>query len=296
LQNNLDDRKKMIANAIARARANKPAYEELYALLEPLFLIQEEVGDTICLPQLPLDGQAAENNWKQGIPLLKRWDFPVDIQSAETILNAVSLKIPGGNAQLAGAAKALSRAFAAHPQEKQAIWESFLQHEFEPWEEWVDVSEADSASLLFLARSCLRPSIEWTARKLLERFPVPANWLRGYCPVCGSLPSLLFLVGDGERKGHCSWCATQWNLYRLQCPFCDNRLHDSLGYLYIEEEPYNRVQYCRLCKGYFKLVDVRERLDPPFYPLEEWTTLHLDILAQRAGWQQQATPAPGVYG
>jgi FdhE protein len=31
-------------------------------------------------------------------------------------------------------------------------------------------------------------------------------------------------------------------------------------------------------------------------PLEEWTTLHLDFLAQREGWQQPPSPAPTLYG
>jgi FdhE protein len=69
-----------------------------------------------------------------------------------------------------------------------------------------------------------------------------------------------------------------------------------LGYLYPEGEPHYRVQFCRRCRMYFKLVDQRELLESLFLPLEEWTTLHLDFLAQRDGWQQPPSPAPAVYG
>ena len=82
----------------------------------------------------------------------------------------------------------------------------------------------------------------------------------------------------------------------LQCPHCDNRRHESLGYLYLDEQPDSRIQYCRICKIYFKLFDTREWLDPPFWPAIEWTSLHLDLLAQREGWLQAPSPAPAMYG
>jgi FdhE protein len=194
------------------------------------------------------------------------------------------------------ACHALHEALARGTHQKEALWESFMQHEWEPWDEWVDTTGADAPSILFLARSCIRPSIEYTARNLALKFPAPDVWLKGYCPYCGSLPSLLYIEGEGQRRGYCSWCSTRWGLHRLQCPQCDNRLHESLGYLVIEDEPQYRIHYCRLCKTYFKLIDIREALYPPFLPLEEWTTLHLDLVAQRAGWQQAPSPSPVVYG
>jgi formate dehydrogenase maturation protein FdhE len=64
----------------------------------------------------------------------------------------------------------------------------------------------------------------------------------------------------------------------------------------VEEEADYRIQYCRICKTYFKLVDTRERLNPTYFPLEEWTSVHLDLLAQSAGWKQPPSPSPAVYG
>jgi FdhE protein len=91
------------------------------------------------------------------------------------------------------------------------------------------------------------------------------------------------------------WCATRWDLHRLQCPYCENRDHESLGYIGIEEEPRNRVVYCNICRFYFKQIDMRELAYAPYLPLEEWTTLHLDLLALKAGWGQPPSPAPAVY-
>lgn len=278
------------------ARKEKPAYSELYPFLEALFLAQIRGKARIRLKPLEVSTHRVETQWAEGFPLIRRWDFPLDIEVAENILISIKEHIPMENKPLQTAHATLTEGLAANADQKEAIWQSFLQQEWEPWGKWINMEETDAASLLFWARSGLRPSIEWTAENLLERFPVEDTWRKGYCPVCGSLPALLFMEKEGKRKAYCSWCGSRWRLHRFQCPYCDNRHHESLGYSYAESEPRYRFQYCRICKMYFKLIDTSELLEVPFFPLEEWTTLHLDLLAQRTGWKQPPSPSPVVYG
>jgi FdhE protein len=285
-----------IRAAFGTAQKQNAPYRVWYPFLEALFLAQAAGKKRLQLELPELDPLGAQTRWEAGFPLLQRWDFPVDIELAEELLAALVDHLPAGNEPLRTAHAALTAALANHRGEHREFWASFLQHEQEPWEAWIDVGEGGAAPLIFWGRACLRPSLEWTAEQLLERFPLPESWQKGYCPICGSLPALLYLHGEGERQAFCSWCGTEWGLSRLQCPHCDNRDHDSLGYLYPEGEPNYRVQYCRSCRMYFKLVDQRELLAPLFLPLEEWTTLHLDFLAQREGWQQPPSPAPTLYG
>ncbi len=284
-----------IKQSFALARTEKSAYEEFYPFLEALFLIQAALKGSLKLLPPELSSDLVQTKWAEGFPLLRRWEFPVDVEAAETILTQVRGHIPEANYAFRDAHAALRQALDRPADQKTAIWQSFLEHDWDPWEEWVMTEGIDMSSLLFLARSCLRPSLDWVAEEIARRFPIPDTWLKGYCPICGSLPALLFLQGEGERKGYCSWCGTIWGMHRLQCPSCDNRLHESLGYFQVEGEPQYRVNYCRLCKSYFKMIDTRERLDFPYLPLEEWTTLHLDLLAQKDGWQQPASPSPAVY-
>jgi FdhE protein len=284
-----------IEQQCARAKIEKPAYGELYPFLERLLVTQAQVKSLLEVPHFEISPDLVERKWAEGSPLLRRWEFPLDLKAAAMVLAQMKDFIPESNDPFRKAHQALIRVFRLHSEQEEAIWRSFLEHEWEPWEEWVDTEELDIPALLFLARSCLRPSLEWVAEDLLNRHPLTANWLRGYCPMCGSLPALLFLRGEGERMAYCSWCGSTWGLHRLQCPTCDNRYHESLGYFEVENEPHYRVHYCRLCKSYFKLIDTRERLNFPYLPLEEWTTLHLDLLARREGWQMPASPSPAVY-
>lgn len=298
MHNAINRDKEKIERAIALARAEKPAYSHLYSFLESLFIAGAEAKANLRVKIPPLSGVPPERKWEDGFPLLNRWDFQVDTQSAGRILDAAGKAIPEQNLQLAQAWKALARAIPENSSERDRFWGSFLHHEMEPWEEWIDAGEdgLDLASILFLARSAIKPSLEFTASTLLESHPIPDSWLKGYCPVCGSFPSLLYLEGDGNRKCFCSWCSTSWDIHRIQCPYCDNRYHESLGYLALEAERQNRIVYCNPCGFYFKQVDTREMPYAPYWPLEEWTTLHLDLVAQKSGWRQPPSPAPKVYG
>lgn len=284
-----------IKQSFALAAEEKPAYAELYPWLEGLFLIQAQAKRHIEIESPAITSESAQTRWSHGFPLLQRWELPVNVEAAETILQRMQGCLPAGNRQLSDAWEALSESLLQHAGFEEDFWRSFLQQDLGPWEEWVASEGLDFASVIFLARSCMRPSFEVVAEDLVGRFPVPESWGLGYCPVCGSLPALLHLQGEGERGAFCSWCGTQWVLQRLQCPYCDNRNHEALGYLYAEAEPHYRIQYCESCRHYFKLIDLRERLYPPFLPLEEWTTLHLDLIAQRAGWIQAPSVAPGTY-
>ncbi|MEW6719931.1 MAG: formate dehydrogenase accessory protein FdhE [Thermodesulfobacteriota bacterium] len=293
---NCTDRSAAVGTAILRARDRKPAYDAFYPFLGNLFLAQERARAGVDLQRLSPDPGRIHAFWVEGAPLLKRWEFPVDLRSAEEVRRELGGCIPGDNAEMASAFAALSSGLEKGREKEGVIWRSFLRHDGEPWGRWIDTKGVDTASLLFLARSCLRPSLEWTSSDLLRRYPPPETWHRGYCPVCGSLPALIVLKGEGERKGYCSWCSAAWSIDRLQCPYCDNRDHETLGYLQAEEEPQYRVQYCRLCKHYFKTIDTRESAESLYLPLEEWTTLHLDLLARQSGWDAPPSPAPAVYG
>jgi FdhE protein len=296
LKMELSKEKNIIEQAFSFSEKDKAAYKDLYPFLRSLFLLQLDAKGELNLELPETSAQVVKTKWSEGFPLLKRWEFPIDCYAAEKILARMEEYIPSGNQILRDAHAALTAALNSNSEHKKAIWASFMQHDWEPWEEWVNTSGKDMASVFFWARSGLQPSLEWTAQQLLNKFPLPNTWLKGYCPICGSLPSVLFVQGEGERRGHCSWCGSDWSMYRLQCPNCDNRHHESLGYIYIEAESHYSVHYCTLCRTYFKQIDSRQRIEPLFFPLEEWTTLHLDLLAQRAGWKQPESPSPVVYG
>jgi FdhE protein len=143
----------------------------------------------------------------------------------------------------------------------------------------------------FLVQNSVKPSVAATVKQLQNDIDAE-SWLRGYCPVCGSLPSLSLLRNEtGTRFLLCSFCDFQWRLERLTCPYCGNREPSSLRYFSGEGEETHRVDLCDQCHQYIKTIDFR--ITEVFEPLlEDLATLHLDLLASQQDYRR---PVPNLW-
>jgi FdhE protein len=82
----------------------------------------------------------------------------------------------------------------------------------------------------------------------------------------------------------CSRCSATWLYQRLQCPFCQNQDHSTLGYFPSADGGPYRLYVCDCCNGYLKAVDLR-RTQGDFVPaVERCLTALLDRQAQEAGY------------
>jgi FdhE protein len=109
------------------------------------------------------------------------------------------------------------------------------------------------------------------------------QWLRTYCPTCGSLPAMAQLVGvdPGRRRFlSCGLCRTRWWYRRTQCPFCENQNDHRLAVLAVEGEGGLRIDYCESCRAYLKTYDGEGSEN---VLLADWTSIHLDVIASDHG-------------
>ena len=147
-------------------------------------------------------------------------------------------------------------------------------------------------SLLFFGLNLGQTFLELYALELKGRID-QENWLKGNCPVCGSLPAMEKLRReDGRRILWCGLCGTEWYFKRIMCPFCGNEDHNSLRYFFIEEEVTPdktafRVDVCDRCKRYIKTLDERKlpESEKPDLQVENLNTVYLDVLAQKDGYK-----------
>jgi FdhE protein len=113
------------------------------------------------------------------------------------------------------------------------------------------------------------------------------QWLRRYCPTCGSLPAMAQLVGaDPGRKRvlSCGCCGTRWQFKRTGCPFCEAD-SQRLASTAIEGEPRLRIDHCQSCGGYVKTYDGQGN---EMFWLSDWSSLHLDLIAHDRGLKRSA--------
>ncbi|MDQ4081069.1 MAG: formate dehydrogenase accessory protein FdhE [Gemmatimonadota bacterium] len=111
---------------------------------------------------------------------------------------------------------------------------------------------------------------------------IPAEWMKGYCPVCAAWPTIVELRGlERNRRLRCGRCASDWPLPVLQCAFCDELHHDQLGTLTPEDEPQTRrVDVCRSCKGYLKGFTTLRPMSLRMVAMTDLASVDLDLIAQ----------------
>lgn len=125
----------------------------------------------------------------------------------------------------------------------------------------------------------------------------PASWMQGFCPVCGSYPSIgyldkrifdeknAFLAGGGGKKHlHCSLCGTEWHFRRGACPSCGKEGSGVMEFLRESENSRGeRIDWCTKCKSYCPVVDLRERDGTPDMDAMALGMMHMDIIAAQKG-------------
>jgi FdhE protein len=136
--------------------------------------------------------------------------------------------------------------------------------------------------------------LRWLGWTALARFFAPVvmafsrwrddeQWLRNYCPTCGSPPCMGQLVGVDPgrlRFLSCGCCNTRWRYRRTGCPFCENVDDHKLAILSVQGQSGLRIDYCQTCRGYLKTYNGQGEESTL---LADWTSLHLDILARDRG-------------
>jgi FdhE protein len=226
-----------------------------------------------------LDGY--RDDFEAGIPLLASPHAPVDLEAAAAAVGDLVRSLQAGPlpAPISGEMSALAEDLARDPERSRRLVPFLLGD---------DSVEAPSPGLLrFLGWMTLARAL----RAVVEGFAGwrdEERWLRRYCPSCGAGPTMGQIAGTDPARHRllcCGRCRTRWRWRRTQCPFCENDSHRLAG-IKVEGEPALRIDHCTECRGYLKTYvgQGEESL-----LLADWTSLHLDLLAQERGLERKAT-------
>ena len=273
-----------VKRAVEAVKKNKPAYAEILELYGRIFVAQQESVRRLQVTPLQIPEDVRSLKAREKFPLIGVGQFAYDkIESGKLFISICRL-IHDASPKLAGAAKRILDAVddIVSP---EVLFTALLSGNEALFENISAELEIEKQVLGFITYNSLKPSLSTCADQLSSYLNQSEPWLLGYCPVCGSAPILSTLEDEGARKLICSFCWYKWSVKRLYCPFCENSDSKLLHYLFSEEEKDVRVDLCDNCKKYIKTVDAR-RADRTIYPpLEQISTLHLDIKAGDEGYE-----------
>lgn len=273
-----------VKKAVESVKKSKPVYAEILEFYGGVFEAQENCKGRLQIEPLQLSEELQTARAREQLPLIEIGEFIFDNKESAALFLTLSHLAVEANPDLSAAAKVIIAAVGKTIKPDE-LFEGLLKGNEALFENIVDELEIEKPVLGFLTYNSLKPSIGACAEQLAVYLNPNEPWLQGYCPVCGSAPILSLLEDEGQRKLVCSFCWHLWSAKRVHCPYCDSSQNKDLHYFYSEEEKDTRVDVCDNCKKYIKTLDTRkvERLIYP--PLEQISTIHLDIKAQEMGFE-----------
>ncbi|MGB9627491.1 MAG: formate dehydrogenase accessory protein FdhE [Thermodesulfobacteriota bacterium] len=278
----MEDLKKRIQHL----KKKRPGYKEILDFFLKVRKAQGKIKPSLKLETLQLKKEWKALLSKEGFPLLEKKDFPIDQDSSLSLFHSLCEIAKGANPTLAKKVGKIEKAILQKGLDLKKVLTGELSVE-----KAADQFGLDKKVFLFLTHNSITPSIEAIVEQI-QREVDPETWLKGYCPLCGSLPYLALLKGEGgKRYLLCSYCGYEWRVDRLFCPFCGNKDQGTLQYFTAEGEEHYRVDICDQCRQYIKTIDLREMelMDPG---LEDLATLHLDLIASKKEYKR---PVPNPW-
>jgi len=274
---------------IQQIKKKRPGYGKILDFYQSVKEAQEQAKASLKIASIQLKEEWKKLLSQEGFSLIRKEDFPLDIESSVQLFETLCQFGRKTNPHMAAQIKKIKEAI----HDKRIDLKKLLTggSKEQRIEERVKELGLDKDVFLFLIQTSIRPSVEAGVKQLRSDLD-PETWLKGYCPLCGSLPTLSLLKEEaGKRYLLCSYCGYQWRMDRISCPFCKNKDQESLHYFFGEGEETHRIDLCDKCHQYIKTIDTRDlqESDPV---LEDLATPHLDILASQKGYKR---PAPNPW-
>jgi len=278
-----------IKHRIEQLKKKRSGYGEILDFYQKIREAQDDVKASSKIDSIKLKQEWKKLLAKEGFSLIQREDFPVDIEASTKLFQVLCRIGKEANPHMAEQVRKIEEALENKRIELRKLFKEGVKEK--KVQQVADEFGLDKKVFSFLIQSSTRPSVEAGMERLRGEVDSEA-WLKGYCPICGSPPSLSLLKEEtGKRYLLCSYCGYQWRIDRLFCPFCNNKDQESLHYLFAEGEKAYRIDLCDKCHQYIKTIDYRNlaESDPV---LEDLATLHLDILASQKGYKR---PVPNPW-
>jgi len=272
-----------VKKAAETIKKMRPAYESLLDFYTQVFVAQEDAKSRIQIAPIQIAETILTVKAKEKLPLINMSEFKIDSKSAKALLKAIGNIAEEANEEMARSARALLEAMDTDKLDSDLLFSNFIEENDTFLIKAAAANGIDKNILAFLVYSSIQPSITLCAEQLSTYLSDDDLWEKGYCPICGSPPGLSILQEESARFLTCSFCWHRWPARRIYCPFCENTDSKTLNYFFSEQEEGYRVDVCDGCKKYIKTIDIRKADRILYLPLEQISTLHLDIQAKEKG-------------
>lgn len=243
--------------------------------------------------KLQLKEEVIKDKLANGIPYLEAEEDKLDLQYAVLQFKELCQWIGLGDAR--SQFKKMRK--KATDEEVENLLRAWLKGDGQQADQFASLYNVPLDVLYIQLRYSLLPTLYEYAKEFYDQKLFNGeDWMKDYCPVCGDQHGLAEFRGT-ERFRHfrCLSCAGDWIYWRIACPYCDNKDHNKLETLFIEEEKGSyQLDVCQECHGYVKGINKLDKSTPMFLLLDDFLTLHLDMLAIEKGYHKDSLSAKNL--
>ena len=275
-----------ISRSVEEIIRKRPDYSGMLSLYEKIFIAQEECKSGIKLNEFTIPDNILSLKMKEKLPLVDISQFVIDTDSSKKLFKKICTILSDSETGLSGSLDRLADLIDDKKLDLDELFTAILRGDDSFFYGIEEKYNIDKKLLGFILYNSIKPSVSLFSRRITEKLPVDAEWEKGYCPVCGSLPEFSLFGENGKRFLICGFCNHKWRSKRVYCPFCENTDHNSLHYFDFEDEEEYRVDVCDNCRKYIKTIDTKKTIRLINPHLEYLSTPHIDIRLEEMGFRK----------
>lgn len=274
-----------IKQHIARVREQIPSVKEVLDAFEELLLEEAYFEENLIPPVIESSRRDLVQDLCAGIPLASPAHVEIPDKEFKRAVDALFPALKKGFPSIARDLDCIASRAAESSDFTRSVVEAVLAGKSDALQHHGDALGVKADVLLFVVTRVIKPFAEkWghTAGSIVKDM----EWLKGYCPLCGSWPNLSLWRGEGGRRWlHCSFCGHEWTFMRTACPFCESVDQQQLEAIFSEDRPSEAADVCLVCRRYLLRKDLREDVHEVFPEVAALSMSYLDALVQGEGFR-----------
>jgi FdhE protein len=277
-----------INQIIARAVEQNPHSKDILKAFGPIVARQRCLSSTGTAAKMDFSSINQEK-LKAGVPVIQQISLFSPEEPLQEIISSLAAAVREGMPALAEDLDQFSELIQKDKLNPSDYFKEYLDRKNSVMDRWAEKLQTPNAPGLFLMSLTARVILEARAKEIaayLGEFP----WEKGYCPICGELPSIALIQEEGGKRFlHCSSCGHDWRFTRVVCPYCENEAQQGMTYFYVENKTQESAFICEKCRKYLVTLNRAGSLFARDMDISAISLLHLDMIMQDKGYKPMAT-------
>jgi FdhE protein len=282
-----------IKNIIERAIEQNPQNSEIIKAFGPIIEKQRQLASQPSSRKLDCS-LIDKEKLKTGVPVNRQINLFLPEDSLKEIALAMVSAVKEGMPQLAENIDKISDLIQKDKINPADYFHAPADGENKATDDWAKDLKISPSNASFLMSLVSRVVLEQKAKEIIAVLG-EIDWEKGYCPICGSFPSIALIEEEGGKRFlHCSACGHDWRFTRISCPYCEKETRQDMEYFYVENKTQEAAFVCDKCKKYLVTLYRAGKVFARDMDVSAISLIHMDIIMQGKGYEPMSICAWNV--